>query len=737
MRCVVNLLTGRFVESRGVSALPRMFEHKRGDSGEVRLEFCEGFATATIPAGSEIVYGVKLRGEYDSAPLMTVTNFVLESGIYVGTAAFDLDAIDAALNLDADAANDLEMLDCMAEVSWKPPGGGWLSTNTQLARILNDVNRTDDSLIERIADIPARWASATLSDLGVAGPMNSGAQIVVDGLALWFVEMAGEEEPGDGYVLNEGGLTVAEVLLEFEAYINDGEPVAAGSSFVLRDGTWDDSTALIVDGALVVSTNTAGVGGNALAVSLNGAAATEVEWDGATMTGGRASKSFDSGDFIATFEREPGSELTDEEQAIARAELGLENLKPGILIPDGAQFLIEGDSIFSDLSVSQSSHPPRWGSFFQTSKLFAERGFLYTNSAVPGNGLVELEARFAATGAAQAVATGTATVIVCNVGVNDLAAGEMEGSPWANAAAWIADYEALAQAYRALSTDAHPVYFVACTMVKYRNKNDLRKEVNDLIRTSKVFDMVVDHALILTDEDDLNFYIPNTAGGASPTDETHPNERGAYYQFREIMRRLFPEVGPLVQEDLLTDFEGLYSRLGQIPRNFATLNVYANDDQAGVAGLGYRDAYLKSTGEMAVVMTAPPTITTHAWTEASNSTRIQNFTTTNYAAYNEIDIQLTAFDPTRFIYLQSGHTVGTRLYLRNSTGSVTGADATHKIGIRPWATNVSEILNENGPNGMTDALSTDYVLGAISPGTYVELESISGSVLQWRVVEPV
>ena len=436
--------------------------------------------------------------------------------------------------------------------------------------------------------------------------------------------------------------------------------------------------------------------------------------------------------------------LTAEEKVTVRENIGMgsfvpgvRNLKPGILIPDGAQFLIEGDSIFSDLSVSQSSHPPRWGSFFQSSKLFTERGFIYTNSAVPGNGLVELEARFAATGAAQAVATGTATVIVCNVGVNDLAAGEMEGSPWANAAAWIADYEALAQDYRALSTDAHPVYFVACTMVKYRNKNDLRKEVNDLIRTSEVFDLVVDHSLILTDEDDLNFYIPNTSGGASPTDETHPNERGAYYQFREIMRRLFPDVSPLVQEDLLTDFEGLYSRLGQIPQNFATLNVYANDDQAGVAGLGYRDAYLKSTGELSVVMTAPPTITTHAWTEASNSTRIQHFTTTNYAAYNEIDIQLTAFSPTRFIYLQSGHTVGTRLYLRNSTGSVTGADATHKIGIRPWATNVSEILNENGPNGMTDALSTDYVLGAISAGTYVELESISGSILQWRVVEAV
>jgi hypothetical protein len=324
MRCVVNLLTGRFVASRGVSALPRMFEHKRGDSGEVRLEFCEGFATATIPAGSEIIYGVKLRGEYDSAPLMTVTNFVLDAGIYSGTAAFDLDAIDAALNLDADTTNDLETLDCMAELTWKVPGGGWLSTNTMHAVISNDVNRADDSLIERIADIPARWASATLSDLGVAGQVEAPIKIVVDGVALWFVIAAGDEDAGDGYVLNEGGLTAAEVLLEFEAYINDGEPVAAGSSFVLRDGTWDDFTALIVDGELVVSTNTAGVGGNALAVSLvDTAAVPELEWDGATMTGGRASKSFDSGDFIATFEREPGSELTAEEQAIARADLGI------------------------------------------------------------------------------------------------------------------------------------------------------------------------------------------------------------------------------------------------------------------------------------------------------------------------------------------------------------------------------------------------------------------------------
>jgi hypothetical protein len=408
----------------------------------------------------------------------------------------------------------------------------------------------------------------------------------------------------------------------------------------------------------------------------------------------------------------------------------------GFAIPDGAQILVEGDSIFSDLSVSQSSHPPRWGSFLQSSSLFTERGLVYTNSAYPGDGLVELEARFSATGAAQALAAGTATVIVCNVGVNDLAAGEMEGAPWANAAAWIADYEALAQSYQALSTSEHPVYFVACTMVKYRNKEALRKQVNDLIRTSEVFDLVVDHALTLTDEDDLAFYIPNTNGGPALTDETHPNERGAYYQFREVVRRLFPEVAPLAQENLLTSFEGLYSRNGQIPRNFATLKVFTDDAQASVGGLSYRDAYLKSTGAMVVVMAAPPTITTHNWTEASNSTRIQNFTTTNYAAYNEIDIQLTAFDPTRFIYLQSGHTVGTRLYLRNSTGTVTGADATHKIGIRPWATNVSEILNANGPNGMTEAISTDYVLGPIAPGTYVELESISGSVLQWRVVEP-
>lgn len=429
------------------------------------------------------------------------------------------------------------------------------------------------------------------------------------------------------------------------------------------------------------------------------------------------------------------------------------------LVKDGMQILVEGDSIFSDLSTDPSRaypHPPRWGSFLQSSPIFSRRNLVYFNNASPGARLHLNNVRFdfnahigqaerADSGRRRCLEHGTGTVVICNVGVNDATAGAMTGTvisgepDYVDVSGWVAAYEALAQRYKDLSTPTRPIYFVACTTIAYEGAaaQSAMDQANDLIRRSTVFDAVVDLATVLTDSSDPDFYIPDTLGGApTPTDGTHPSERGAYYQFRAIADALFG-LPPLSQDGQLTDFDGLYSPTGGsgFAGNVGTLQTFADNQAAIVAGLTAGDLYLRTNqdrGTPFIVFAEANFGTQFVWTATSAPTRILAFP----AATDTVDVQIPDSnldsDPSHFIDLRMSEPVGTIRYIRNSIGNLFshggGTGDNGRIGIRPGG-NIGSISGANGADGFTDATATNYIWAPTSEDSYLKLEvtSLDGS----------
>jgi hypothetical protein len=352
MRITVDLLTGRFVTSRGVASSPRPFEHKRGDTAAIEVEFCEGVTAATLPEGASLVYGVKERGKYDGDLLLSVTDFTLEDGIYKGTAAFDMTAIDAALEVDGDDSNDVASLEAMAEVSWTTDDGT-LSTNTLNCLIVNDVNRADDEeLLPSIGAVVALSAEAVLTSTGAFASPPDSSYVEIDGTQVEYVEDSGDAS-GASYIANNTGLTVAEFLAELEAYINGDSPVdGVNTTFAGRPAAFDELTAVATATTLTVSVDLKGTAGNSKTVSLSaGDMSATFTWDGATFSGGREARNANIKDFVATFERASGEGLSAGQVATARAELGLSD-GFGLFVDD------DGNIVTAELNVGVDEADP-------------------------------------------------------------------------------------------------------------------------------------------------------------------------------------------------------------------------------------------------------------------------------------------------------------------------------------------------------------------------------------------
>ena len=154
MTLYVDLDLGRFVAGAGQGGGPAQIQHKRGDGGELAIQFCRGSALVELGAGAAIYYEGKLRGQYDADPLIQAKTFavpVAANGEYLGALNYDVSALDAAFFVDANTANDVAVLTAMFEVSWKVSGKGWLSTDTVNGVIENDVVRSGGAILPQLS----------------------------------------------------------------------------------------------------------------------------------------------------------------------------------------------------------------------------------------------------------------------------------------------------------------------------------------------------------------------------------------------------------------------------------------------------------------------------------------------------------------------------------------------------------------------------------------------------------
>ena len=82
----IDLDLGRFVGAPGFGSPARGIEHKRGDGGEISIQFCQGTTLVSLPDGSDIIYQGKAAGKYDAYPLIECATF----GNAASWAAFSL-----------------------------------------------------------------------------------------------------------------------------------------------------------------------------------------------------------------------------------------------------------------------------------------------------------------------------------------------------------------------------------------------------------------------------------------------------------------------------------------------------------------------------------------------------------------------------------------------------------------------------------------------------------------------
>jgi len=113
----------------------------------------------TLASGASIKLMIKEDGEFDADPLAWATGWAEPGdGEYGYTAAVDFNTVplNDLLNHDGMEGNDLRWVDTMLEVSFSEGGGAWLSTDTLVARIFNDVVKGTEGAPTEMPE-PEEW----------------------------------------------------------------------------------------------------------------------------------------------------------------------------------------------------------------------------------------------------------------------------------------------------------------------------------------------------------------------------------------------------------------------------------------------------------------------------------------------------------------------------------------------------------------------------------------------------
>jgi hypothetical protein len=360
----IDLDLGRFVGAPGFGTAPRPIEHKRGDGGDVSIQFCRGTTLESLEAGSSIIYQAKLAGKYDADPLVECANFTdpaVAGGPHTGPLTFDVTALGTALAVDADEDNDVAALDVMYEVSWKLPGKGWASTDTLAGKINNDVIRSDQGLLPAIdGEVPGTAASVTLTfdnAIGDAIDITAGSFTVGDwSVNLW--DGSTGSAPAEPYIQYTSGATIIQTwIVMISEALNTGA-VTAGGTLV---GTLAAHNSVTATGGVLgqptidwtLTADEVGTQGNSIAYAF---ATTPSEQDkSGNLAGGIDSRNFAQDDFVSTL----ADTLTtgQKAQAIANlieagslnagaADLETEGSGHGLILesPDGSRWRVTVDN---------------------------------------------------------------------------------------------------------------------------------------------------------------------------------------------------------------------------------------------------------------------------------------------------------------------------------------------------------------------------------------------------------
>lgn len=344
MKLFVDLEVGSFVGAPGQRSDPRGVRFKRGDSGEVVVQFCQGADLVDLGAGAEVLFEVKERGKYDADPLVRAESFdapAVSGGSYSGTPAFDATAIDALLNVDADEENDLDSFDAHCEVRWRVSGEGWKSTKALNIDFDNNVIREGDELPELLlGGVPGEAATVSIAfDDGVPVSNQSG-YIDVNGWRLNIHNTEGTGTPGAGALMsfdNTPTFGWIEVIRSIRDVINTGDAVehAADVAVTGDPGIHPTVTASVIDNVgqeaepvyLVLTAKTEGTGGNSITYDFNDSE--DVEDDNGTLSGGVDPRALEIGDLVPTYE--PATALTSAQRIQSRENIGVERLSGRVI----------------------------------------------------------------------------------------------------------------------------------------------------------------------------------------------------------------------------------------------------------------------------------------------------------------------------------------------------------------------------------------------------------------------
>ena len=272
----VDVAAGEFVAAPGFYTAPRRLEFKRGDSGIIEVLFFRGDVAELLPVDTEIILEVKETGKYDADPLIQVSSFVRPATVadpYEGSPAYDTAAIDAAFFVDGDPENDVATLSIMVEVSWRVPGGGWLSTNTSAGILHNDVIREGGSVIDEIEQtVPAVAATWEITLDGVNNLVAQDGRIQIGSWVLnfWSEDQGPSGDPAQRLEWDAPTNWIG-VILSVVEVINTGAATIPGFTVANPAGAHPDVTASYEtgEGFLITLTLTAkvpGLDGNGIVV---------------------------------------------------------------------------------------------------------------------------------------------------------------------------------------------------------------------------------------------------------------------------------------------------------------------------------------------------------------------------------------------------------------------------------------------------------------------------------------
>tara|TARA_R110000803_G_scaffold74624_4_gene138715 strand:+ start:1034 stop:2140 length:1107 start_codon:yes stop_codon:yes gene_type:complete len=305
MLLYVDLDLGRFVGAPGFGSPARATEHKRGDGGEISIQFCQGTTLVSLPDSSDIIYQGKAAGKYDAAPLIecsTFANAATSGGVHTGALTYDVTALNTALLVDNDDSNDLAFLNAMFEVTWRPPGKGWASTDTLSGKINNDVVRSSQGLLPAISsELPGVLATARATFGGTATINITVGALTVGTWSVNLWDGSTGSAPAVPYLSYGGSGNWSEWVAAFVQLINTGGVTASGFTLVgTRAASNQVTAATSYSGSDLYFDLTAtetGAQGNSISYLL--AAVTSTDAVG-TLAGGVDSREFVQDDFVST-----------------------------------------------------------------------------------------------------------------------------------------------------------------------------------------------------------------------------------------------------------------------------------------------------------------------------------------------------------------------------------------------------------------------------------------------------